>query len=127
MTPPFSTPSKASYFFSGFHSATTSPFFGKLRICSPSGFHGPQPQHALFGAYFSWSDLSFIVEISQAAQPRFFCQRVPPAKVDRLLRGRCQAQSPKAQYFSALRLNLSVYPPRADESGYGANSCPPQR
>src|SRR6266446_8589078 len=76
MTPPFSTPSKASYFFSGFHSATTSPFFGKLRICSPSGFAGPQPQHALFGAYFSWSDLSFILEISQAAQPRFFCQRV---------------------------------------------------
>src|SRR5438874_13367539 len=63
MTPPFSTPSKASYFFSGFHSATTSPFFGKLRICSPSGFAGPQPQHALFGAYFSWSDLSFIVEL----------------------------------------------------------------
>src|SRR5207244_6208566 len=83
MTPPFSTPSKASYFFSGFHSATTSPFFGKLRICSPSGFAGPQPQHALFGAYFSWSDLSFIVEISQAAQPRFFCQRVPPANSQR--------------------------------------------
>src|SRR5256884_5753015 len=83
MTPPFSTPSKASYFFSGFHSATTSPFFGKLRICSPSGFAGPQPQHALFGAYFSWSDLSFIVEISQAAQPRSFCQRVPPANSQR--------------------------------------------
>jgi hypothetical protein len=45
-------------------------------MCSPSGFAGPQPQQALFGAYFSWSDLSLIVEISQAAQPRFFCQRV---------------------------------------------------
>src|SRR5207244_8397938 len=55
----------------------------RSRICSPSGFAGPQPQHALFGAYFSWSDLSFIVEISQAAQPRFFCQRVPPANSQR--------------------------------------------
>jgi hypothetical protein len=76
MTPPFSTPSKASYFFSGFHSATTSPFFGKLRMCNPSGLAGPQPQQALFGAYCSWRDLSLIVEISQAAEPRFFCQRV---------------------------------------------------
>ena len=56
MTPPFRTPSKASYFFSGLHSATTSPFFGKLRICSPSGFAGPQPQQALCGAYCSWSE-----------------------------------------------------------------------
>jgi len=29
-------------------------------MCSPSGFAGPQPQHALFGAYFSWSDCSLI-------------------------------------------------------------------
>ena len=62
MMPPFKTPSNASYFFSGFHCATTSPFFGKLRICSPSGFAGPQPQQALFGAYFSWSDLSFMLD-----------------------------------------------------------------
>src|SRR6188472_3438269 len=70
MTPPFRTPSKASYFFSGFHSATTSPFFGKLRMCNPSGFAGPQPQQALFGAYFSCRDSSPIVEISQAAEPQ---------------------------------------------------------
>ena len=76
MTPPFRTPSNASYFFSGFHWATTSPFFGKLRICNPSGLAGPQPQQALFGAYFSWRDLSLIVEICQAAKPRFLCQRV---------------------------------------------------
>src|SRR5438132_7825141 len=62
MTPPFKTPSKASYFFSGFHSATTPPLFGKLRMCNPSGFAGPQPQQALFGAYFSCRDCdSFIV------------------------------------------------------------------
>src|SRR4026209_2877648 len=62
MTPPFRTPSKASYFFSGFHSATTSPFFGKLRMCNPSGLAGPQPQQVLFGAYFSCRDCdSFIV------------------------------------------------------------------
>src|ERR1700747_779361 len=61
MTPPFRTPSKASYFFSGLHAATTSPFFGKLRICSPSGFAGPQPQQALCGAYCSWRDLSLIM------------------------------------------------------------------
>jgi len=76
MTPPFRTPSNASYFFSGLHSATTSPFFGKLRICSPSGLAGPQPQQALFGAYFSWRDLSLIVETSQAAKPWFFYPRV---------------------------------------------------
>src|SRR5713101_3134216 len=56
MTPPFKTPGNASYVFWGFHSATTSPFFGKLRIRRPSGFAGPQPQHALLGAYFSCSD-----------------------------------------------------------------------
>src|SRR4029077_19563454 len=67
MTPPFKTPSKASYFFSGFHSATNSPFFGKLRMSTPSVFAGPQPHQALFGAYFSCRDLSPIVEISQAA------------------------------------------------------------
>ena len=52
MTPPFRTPSNASYFFSGLHSATTSPFFGKLRICSPSGLAGPQPQQALLARIF---------------------------------------------------------------------------
>src|ERR1051326_5647071 len=62
MTPPFKTPPKASYFFCGFHSATTSPFFAKLRMCNPSGFAGPQPKHTLFGAYFSCSDCpGFIV------------------------------------------------------------------
>src|SRR5436309_2462594 len=61
MTPPFRTPSKASYFFSGFHSAITSLFFGKLRICSPWGFAGPQPQQALFGAYFSWRDSALVM------------------------------------------------------------------
>src|SRR4029079_18632518 len=62
MTPPFRAPSNASYFFSGFHWATTSPFFVKLRICNPSGLAGPQPQQALFGAYFSWRACdSFIV------------------------------------------------------------------
>src|SRR5213079_1399293 len=61
ITPPFNTPSNASYFFSGFHCATTSPFFGKLRICSPSGFAGPHPQQALLGAYFSWRDSPLIV------------------------------------------------------------------
>jgi len=56
--PPFRTPLKASYFFSGFHSATTSPFFAKLRICKPFGFAGPQPKQMFRGAYFSWSDCS---------------------------------------------------------------------
>src|SRR5712675_90597 len=63
MIPPFKTPSNASYFFSGFHSATTSPpardsseFFRKLRICKPSGFAAPQPKHMFRGAYFSCSD-----------------------------------------------------------------------
>jgi hypothetical protein len=50
MTPPFKIPGKASYFLSGFHSATTSSFLGKLRMCKPSGFAGPHPQQALFGA-----------------------------------------------------------------------------
>src|SRR5438309_7216041 len=65
MIPPFRTPLKASYFFSGFHSATTSPpardsseFFVKLRICKPFGFDGPQPKQLFRGAYFSWSDCS---------------------------------------------------------------------
>src|SRR5215475_2355299 len=61
MTPPFRTPSNASYFFSGLHSATTSPFLGKLRTCNPSGLAGPQPQQALFGAYFSWSESPLMV------------------------------------------------------------------
>src|SRR5262249_1286005 len=61
MMPPFRTPSKASYFFAGFHSATTSPFFGKLRICNPSGFAGPQPQQALLAAYVSWRDCDWFI------------------------------------------------------------------
>src|SRR5215510_11656489 len=60
MIPPFKAPSNASYFFSGFHSATTSPSFRKLRICKPSGFAPPQPKHTFRGAYFSCSDCEFI-------------------------------------------------------------------
>jgi hypothetical protein len=60
MIPPFKTPGNASYFGCGIHSATTSSPFGKLRMRKPSALAGPQPQHELFGAYFSWSDL-FIV------------------------------------------------------------------
>src|SRR5262245_36714875 len=62
MIPPFKTPSNASYFFSGFHSATTSPSesLRKLRMCKPSGFAAPQPKQTFFGAYFSWSDCEFI-------------------------------------------------------------------
>src|SRR3954469_2056853 len=61
MIPPFKTPGNASYFDSGFHSATnSSPSpFGKLRMCSPSGLAGPQPKQALLGAYCSWSDCVF--------------------------------------------------------------------
>ena len=109
MTPPFRTPSNASYFFSGLHSATTSPFFGKLRICSPSGLAAPQPQQALFGAYFSWRDLSLIVETSQAAKPWFSTHALksrrgdrstfPFTEVDRLLRRRCQTIAGGAVFF----------------------------
>src|SRR5436305_3756341 len=60
MIPPFSTPLNASYFASGFHSATISPSLGKLRICKPSGFAGPQPKQTFCGAYFSCSDGDFI-------------------------------------------------------------------
>src|SRR5262249_19286003 len=60
MIPPFRTPLKASYFFSGFHSATTSQFLGKLRICKPSGFAGPQPKQTFFGAYLSCNDCSLM-------------------------------------------------------------------
>src|SRR5882757_8444120 len=74
MIPPFKTPSNASYFFSGFHSATTSPpardsseFFRKLRICKPSGFAAPQPKHMFWGAYFSCSDCSAFIDSSSSA------------------------------------------------------------
>src|SRR5204863_7839604 len=60
MMPPFNTPGNASYLFSGVHSATTSSPLGKLRMRKPSAFAGPQPQQELLGAYFSWSDCSFI-------------------------------------------------------------------
>src|SRR5204863_8709658 len=60
MIPPFNTPGNASYLDRGIHSATTSSPCGKLRIRKPLALAGPQPQHELFGAYFSWSDL-FIV------------------------------------------------------------------
>src|ERR1700730_1600002 len=63
MMPPFRTPGNASYFCSGLHSATTSPFFGKLRMCKPSGFAGPQPKHAFWGAYFSCNDCSDMVPV----------------------------------------------------------------
>ena len=109
MTPPFRTPSNASYFFSDFHCATTSPFFGKLRTCSPFGLAGPQPQQALFGAYFSWRDLSLIVETSQAAKPWFFYPRVEESprrpfhlRIYRgglLLRRRCQTIADGAVFF----------------------------
>src|SRR5215470_14431504 len=102
MTPPFRTPSNASYFFSGFHSATTSPFFGKLRICSPSGFAGPQPQHVFFGAYFSWRDLSLTVELISRPNRGFSGNALTSrrgdrstlkfAEVDRLLRRRRQVR-----------------------------------
>jgi len=53
-------PQNASYFFSGFQWATTiAVFLGKLRICNPSGLAGPQPQQALFGAYFFLERLRF--------------------------------------------------------------------
>src|SRR5437588_4399827 len=60
MIPPFKTPGNASYFACGIHSATTSPFLMKLRICKPSRFAGPHPKQEFFGAYCSWSDFSFI-------------------------------------------------------------------
>ncbi len=60
MMPPFRTPGNASNFGSGFHSATTASPSGKLRMRRPSGLDGPQPQQALSGAYFSWSDLSLL-------------------------------------------------------------------
>src|ERR1051325_10927500 len=53
MMPPLRTPGNASCFGSGFQSATTSPFLAKLRIRNPSELAGPQPQHALLGAYVS--------------------------------------------------------------------------
>src|SRR6266403_206419 len=90
MTPPFNTPSKASYLFSGFHSATTSPFRRKLLMCKPCGFAGPQPQHALFGAYFSWRDLSLMVEISSGATAASVCQRVEDNAFHLL---KCRAQT----------------------------------
>ena len=65
MTPPFNAPGKASYFFSGFHSAISSLFFGKLRMCRPSGFVGPHPQHELRGAYCSWSERFFMLSANQ--------------------------------------------------------------
>src|SRR4030095_3747319 len=74
MIPPFKTPLKASYFFSGFHSATTSPFFRKLRICKPSGFAAPQPKQTFWGAYFSCSDCStFIDSCSSASSHSLSC------------------------------------------------------
>src|SRR3954463_9385516 len=75
MMPPFKTPSNASYFFSGFHSATTSlpacdssPFFRKLRICKPSEFAAPQPKHMFSGAYFSCSDCWGFINSSSSSQ-----------------------------------------------------------
>src|SRR5258705_3011830 len=74
MIPPFKTPSNASYFFCGFHSATTSPpardsseFFRKLRICKPSGFAAPQPKQIFLGAYFSCSDCSAFIDSSASS------------------------------------------------------------
>src|SRR4029077_5974655 len=76
MIPPFKTPSNASYFFSGSHSATTSPpardsseFFRKLRICNPSGFAAPQPKQMFRGAYFSCNDCSAFIDSSSSASP----------------------------------------------------------
>jgi hypothetical protein len=85
---------KASYFCSGCHSATTASPSGKLRIRRPSGLAGPQPQQALLGAYFSWSD-SFIVLLEQASNllsrsRKQRCSRYPCAPFgDRPLYGRC--------------------------------------
>jgi hypothetical protein len=68
ITPPFNAPEKASYFFSGFHSATTSLFFGKLRMCRPSGFVGPHPQHELRAAYCSWSERFFMLSTNHSGK-----------------------------------------------------------
>src|SRR5260370_33182094 len=67
MIPPFKTPSNASYFFCGFHSATTSPFFRKLRVCKPSGFATPQPKQIFRGAYSSRRDCSAFIDSSSSA------------------------------------------------------------
>src|SRR4029077_20540604 len=81
MIPPFKTPSNASYFFSGFHSATTSPpardsseFFRKLRICKPSGFATPQPKHMFRGAYSSCSDCPAFIDSASSASSHSLSQ-----------------------------------------------------
>src|SRR5437899_2457628 len=42
---------------------------GKLRMRNPSVFAGPQPQQTLFGAYFSWRDLSLIMDRALRSLP----------------------------------------------------------
>src|ERR1700736_3796284 len=84
MIPPFRTPGNASYLGCDFHSATTSPFFAKLRMRKPSGFAGPQPQQEFSGAYFSCSDCSMLtLSMLGLWRPRIFPELRPHVKRSR--------------------------------------------
>ncbi len=124
MTPPFKTPSNASYFFSGFHCATTSPPVGsgfeKLRICNPSGFAGPQPQQALFGAYFSCRDCHSLWKLVRV-QSRVL---LPTRSTFEFAGGRISGDDGKsntegAVFGFAVKLRFIAADP-----GYGRNACP---
>src|SRR6266480_6434053 len=110
MIPPFKTPGNASYFCSGFHSAITSPFLGKLRMRNPSAFAGPQPQHELFGANFSWRDSLFIL-INHTTRPAVAPYHVDPAIIFGSARRRRE------------RPDMGASPVRCKASAAGSNDC----